>query len=116
MRLLVAGGRDYRDHGYVAAVLDALHAAQPITVLIHGNARGADSLAHHWALVNHIRPAPFPARWNLDGPGAGPIRNARMLREGRPDLAVCFPGGRGTADMKRQCLRAGVIALTVPSK
>jgi hypothetical protein len=31
-----------------------------------------------------------------------------MLDEGLPDLAVAFPGGRGTADMKAKVTRKGV--------
>jgi hypothetical protein len=33
----------------------------------------------------------------------GPFRNERMLREGRPDGAVGFPGGKGTRDMAVRC-------------
>lgn len=32
---------------------------------------------------------------------AGPIRNRRMLEQGKPDLVVAFPGGAGTANMVR---------------
>jgi UDP-N-acetylmuramoylalanine-D-glutamate ligase len=31
-----------------------------------------------------------------------------MLDEGKPDLVVAFPGGRGTANMVQQAHRAGV--------
>ena len=54
----------------------------------------------------------FPADWIRHGRAAGPIRNEQMLREGCPDLVVAFhddPGlGRGTADMVRRALAAGV--------
>lgn len=39
---------------------------------------------------------------------AGPIRNSRMLREGKPDLVLAFPGHGGTADMVKQAGEAGV--------
>jgi hypothetical protein len=42
------------------------------------------------------------------GRAARPIRNQRMLDEGKPDLVVAFPGGRGTTDMIRRAERAGV--------
>jgi hypothetical protein len=41
----------------------------------------------------------YIADWNRLGPGAGHIRNQRMIDEGKPDAAVAFPGGTGTADM-----------------
>ena len=38
----------------------------------------------------------------------GPLRNQRMLHEGKPDLVVVFPGGGGTKDMVRRAVKAGV--------
>jgi hypothetical protein len=34
--------------------------------------------------------------WDELGKKAGPLRNQRMLDEGKPDLVVAFPGGGGT--------------------
>jgi UDP-N-acetylmuramoylalanine-D-glutamate ligase len=31
-----------------------------------------------------------------------------MLKEGRPDLVVAFPGGKGTANMVAQARAAGI--------
>ena len=47
-RVLVCGGRDFRARDFAFACLDA-HAGQA-SVLIHGGARGADALAHEWAM------------------------------------------------------------------
>lgn len=54
-RVLVCGGRDYDDRARVFAELDAL---QPIRMVIHGNARGADALAHQWGLSRRVQAAP----------------------------------------------------------
>jgi len=51
---------------------------------------------------------PFPADWSRHGKSAGPIRNRQMLIEGRPDIVVAFPGGKGTANMIKQAVEAGV--------
>jgi hypothetical protein len=32
-----------------------------------------------------------------------------MLRDGKPDQAVGFPGDRGTRDMDRRCRVAGIV-------
>jgi hypothetical protein len=50
----------------------------------------------------------YMADWDGLGRKAGPIRNQRMLDEGKPDLVIAFPGGRGTADMVRRAREAGV--------
>lgn len=109
MRLLVCGGRDYRDHGTVWQALGNIHARTPIDVLIEGGATGADRWCAKWASCQHgVETLTYPANWNKDGRAAGPIRNQRMLDEGKPDLLVAFPGGRGTADMVRRAKAAGV--------
>ena len=107
-RVLVCGGRDYCNREMVYSVLDAAHAANPIVCLIHGAARGADTLAADWALDRDVLCNAFPADWERDGKAAGPIRNQRMLQEGKPHMVIAFPGGRGTADMARKAENAGI--------
>lgn len=118
-----------------------------LMVVIHGGASGADHHAGQWCrgfsvpaadYVADSRDGPvieqvFPANWtDLTTPpviiryrrngeaynaAAGGIRNQRMLDEGKPDLVLAFPGGKGTADMVRRARKAGVpvreILLTI---
>lgn len=109
MRILVCGGRDYSDAQKVCDVLTGLGP----TSIIHGNAAGADDLADSWAKANHVSVVPFSADWGTFGKSAGPIRNQQMLVEGKPDLVVAFPGGKGTSDMVRQAKIAGVTVIEV---
>lgn len=107
--MLVCGGRDFADRERVYALLDIIHSADAITMVIHGCARGADSLASDWGRSRGIRGViGYQADWQKHGKAAGAIRNARMLAEGKPGLVVAFPGGRGTADMVRRARAAGV--------
>ena len=108
LRVLVCGGRDYSDREALFAALDAIHAETPIGLVIQGEAPGADRLARAWAIHRRVRAMGFVADWAVHGRAAGPIRNRRMLSEGKPDLVVATPGGRGTADMVRQARAAGV--------
>lgn len=112
-RVLVCGGRDYADANRLYGVLDELHRKQGISCVIEGNARGADRMAGYWARKHRIDNLKFPADWATSGKAAGPIRNRQMLEEGRPDLVLAFPGGRGTADMVRQAKAAGVSVVEV---
>lgn len=113
MRVLVCGGRDFKDRDAVFAALGAIHGGTPITVLVHGNAPGADSLADGWAEAHGVTRRPYPADWAKHGRAAGPIRNALMLSDGRPDLVVAFSGWRGTADMVRRAKAVGVSVVEV---
>ena len=108
MRVLVCGGRDYRDKTRLSRVLDFVHKERGIGVLIHGAARGADTLAAEWARVAGVQTEAFPADWATHGKKAGPIRNQQMLDEARPDAVVAFPGGSGTADMIARSKAAGL--------
>lgn len=79
--------------------------------IISGMARGADKVAVDWAVVNWCKWHEFPANWELYGKAAGFIRNRRMLDEGKPDLVVAFPGGKGTKMMVDLAKNAGVEVL-----
>ena len=114
MRVLVCGGRNFSDYGSIERTLDALHAATPIAVVITGAAPGADLMADAWARANKIAAELYPAKWDVQGRAAGPIRNQEMIEHAKPDLVVAFPGGKGTADMAARAERAGVKVLKVP--
>lgn len=118
MKLLVCGGREYSDRDYLFSFLDDIvhaHFARDIRIthLIHGNARGADALAHGWAVTRGLQPVMVPALWDLHGASAGAIRNSNMLALA-PDLVVAFPGARGTAHMVRIAKNANVKVIVAP--
>ena len=106
MRLLVTGGRDFDDVDFIAHWLGRIHKAHNISHLIHGAARGVDSICAAWAEEVGVEPVPYPVEnWRPNGildKSQGHKRNARMLDEGKPDIAIAFPGGRGTKNMVEQ--------------
>lgn len=103
-RILVCGGRDFNDAALLEQTLNDLEPR----LIIEGGARGADALARSYAMLHGVELQSYPAMWDRDGKAAGPIRNQAMLINGRPDLVIAFPGGRGTADMVRRARAAGV--------
>lgn len=124
MRVLIYGGRDFapdkESHmeacaflDYVAMeYMDKLPADQygnwlPNVTVVSGGARGADAVGEDWAVVNWQYLEVFKADWEQYGKAAGAIRNQQMLDSGI-DLAIEFPGGNGTADMRRRLDKAGV--------
>lgn len=109
MIITVTGGRDFEDRWMVARVLGELHADHHIRLLRHGAARGADSLCDDWAKRYGVPRQAFPARWDLYGRSAGPMRNIEMLdATPRSDLLVAFPGGRGTGHARQYAERLGI--------
>lgn len=112
MRVLVCGGRDYaRTEQQALAMMSALaslHREHRFSEVIEGGAGGADSRAREFAEYACIPVRTFKADWLRNGRASGPIRNHRMIDEGKPDLVIAFPGGRGTADMVMRAKRAGI--------
>lgn len=132
MRLLVCGGRDFRDWIMVRTELRHIESERgPISCIIQGECpTGADKWAKIYADMHRIPcPNDFEPDWdNLDVPNArpkynrwgklynanaGPDRNQRMIDDGKPDLVVAFPGGNGTADMVRRAKAAGIEVITL---
>ena len=110
MRILVCGSRNFNDYELLKGILNDYR----ITEIIHGNAKGADNLGGQYGRevlqLAEERIRSFPAEWGVHGKSAGPIRNRRMLEEGRPDMVIAFrgPNSRGTQNMIDQATKAGV--------
>jgi hypothetical protein len=122
MRVLVCGGRNFRNSGAVFDALDDIDKARPISVIIEGGQRkyemgrivgGADFWAFKWANSRCRRKLRFRAEWREYGRAAGPMRNQRMLDEGKPDMVVAFPGGDGTADMVARARAAAIEVMEI---
>lgn len=111
MRALVCGGRDFGRYNLLCNEMDAAREAFGIDTIITGGAHGADRLAARWAKDYGVDQVIFPANWVKHGKAAGPIRNQKMIDEGKPDLVMAFPGGRGTDDMVRRAERSGIRVL-----
>lgn len=115
MRIIVCGGREYRNQKRLHDFLTKLHKAWPIKLLITGGADGADDLAFGWAVTYGIPYHIERAEWDKHGRAAGPIRNKKMLAL-NPDLVVAFKGGAGTEDMIRQAREANVTVIIVSER
>ncbi len=123
IRLLVFGGRDYPWRAHVWEEIQRLCDGIPMTdiTIIHGGATGVDYFAHLFCRLwvpFGLTELPFPALWDvITIPGAvirkrrdgskynviaGFQRNQKMLDDGKPTHALCFPGGNGTADMRER--------------
>ncbi len=130
VRLLVCGGRTFSNmtvmHMGILQVCELT--GERLSLCIHGDASGADSLAQVWCDFQGVPTLRFPAKWSeIDVPGArlrfgrhgaynanaGPMRNQQMLDEGKPTAWLAMPGGTGTADMIARCRAAGLPGLAV---
>lgn len=133
MRVLVCGDRNWTDKLYINSVLretwfELDEHGIPL-VIIHGCAKGADSIAGEIGEKQGLKVIKFPANWSTYGRAAGVIRNQQMLDEGKPDLVIAFNDdiekSKGTKDMvnrakksgiKTKVYRHGVVCTVYPGK
>lgn len=120
MKILVCGGRDFAYRDLLFETLDGLtDARMPDEVtIVHGGARGADTLADQYAKKHDFDVKEYGADWGRYGKGAGAIRNQVMLESEHTakepiDMVVAFAGGTGTADMVRRARVAGIKIIEV---
>jgi len=61
----------------------------------------------HYGVESGLVVKIFKADWNRHGRAAGPIRNREMAAYA--DGVCLFKGGRGTASMYREAVKAGLV-------
>jgi hypothetical protein len=111
--ILVTGDRNWNNpltHGRV--VENALYGYRKHSpIVVHGAARGVDTMADLFARAFNYEVRPYPADWATYHKAAGPIRNTQMLQE-NPDLVLAFHDdlstSKGTKNMVNQAVRSGI--------
>ena len=117
-RILVTGSREFSDYtticlelGAVMKRLIATEGTCPDVIVVHGAAKGADTLAERAARAFGMGTEPHPADWDGYGRRAGFIRNAEMVSLGA-DLALAFykqgAGNKGTDHCAKLAEKAGI--------
>jgi hypothetical protein len=108
VRILVSGGRAYRDSAAVDRSLRKyINPGDRKSLVIEGGGDGLDRLVRQWCWDNGVHHASVRALWDWYQNPAGPIRNGVMLTL-QPEFFMPFPGNRGTRDMTEQAEAASV--------
>jgi hypothetical protein len=111
MKMIVAGSRNFDSYSIISEALSTVKRDYPqLQEIVHGCARGADSLAGKWCTDNGFPVKEFPADWKNHKKAAGPLRNEAMAQYGTHLLAFWDGSSKGTADM---ILRAHAHGLKV---
>ena len=113
LKLLVCGDRNWADEELIYDWLLSFNMSDAWLeiILIHGAARGADTIAEKIARSFAWRIKPYPAEWIKYGKVAGPIRNREMIKE-KPDIVLAFHSNlkqsKGTKDMVMLSIHEGI--------
>ena len=101
-KLIIAGGRDFRDFNILCDKCDRLLAHKRNThniVIVSGTARGADQLGERYAVEKGFPILRFPADWLQYGKAAGSIRNRHMTESANALVAFWNGKSAGTRNM-----------------
>jgi len=96
-KLIISGSRNFTNFTYFVEQIENIIVKNNLNVIeiIHGCARGTDTLAERYGIEKSIPIVHYPADWLKYGKSAGPMRNKIMCYYG--DFLIAFySGGRGT--------------------
>lgn len=123
--VVVAGGREldlpetHADMGEILGFLKLWY-GNDLRVL-HGAARGVDSVAQRVCETLGITVKAFPADWDGLGKAAGGVRNRQMAdlvakwsKSGHTGELIAFRGGSGTENMVKEALERDIPVTRVP--
>jgi hypothetical protein len=115
MKVIVAGGRDFKDKATLRAELNSLckDVSREDMEIVCGMAKGADLLGYEVANDVGVKVVEFPANWGEHGKSAGPIRNKEMADYGDTLLAFWDGRSRGTKNMIDTATKQGLLVKVV---
>jgi len=118
MIILACGDRNWTD--FLAIYTTLQQYQNKATLIVHGGARGADTLAGEAAEALYLPIKVFRANWDAHGKAAGPIRNIEMFKKSNPDLVIAFhdklSSSKGTKHMVDYARSRGAKVILVSSK
>jgi len=118
MKILICGDRNWSNKKKIMEELIKV-AKENTALVIHGAARGADTLSGEVAKELGMRVATFPAQWEKFGKAAGVLRNIEMLDE-KPDLVLAFHNdlskSKGTAHTVKTAQKRGILVKIISEK
>lgn len=106
MKIIIAGGRDFKPSRDDWFMLRDLLLSNGCTEVVSGGASGADKAGEIVGERLGLPVRVFHAEWNTYGKMAGPRRNKLMAEYA--DAVILLPGGRGTDSMRNEAKAAGL--------
>jgi hypothetical protein len=102
LKILITGDRNWTNWEVVA---DALSEFPRSALVIHGGAKGADTIAGKLAEQLGFSVHREPAQWEKYGRAAGPVRNKVML-DMEPDIVLAFHDDLENSKGTRHCVES----------
>jgi len=94
MRTIIAGSRTITS--YKMLLVAIRKCGWVPTIILCGDARGADKLGEEWAKRNNVPVEHYPADWDGLGKKAGYVRNSEMVQNADALIALWDGNSKGT--------------------
>lgn len=98
-RVIIAGGRDFKDYDLLKKRLDYFLQKQEVVEIVTGACKGADILGQRYGDERGFPVVNFPAEWDVYGKGAGFKRNSLMANYATHLVAFWNGESKGTKMM-----------------
>lgn len=114
LTVVVTGSRDWSNGTRINDAMRWLYEQDPSVTIIHGTARGADTICAEWADTYGFEVVAMPAEWDKYGKSAGFRRNSAML-DLNPDMVIAFWDGssKGTLHTITEAKKRGIRTIVV---
>jgi len=99
MKVIIAGGRDFKDYNKLKDSCDKILINQNNIEIVSGTANGADILGERYAQEKGYEVKKFPAKWDEYGKKAGYMRNQEMGEYADGLIAFWDGKSKGTKHM-----------------
>lgn len=101
-RVVIAGGRDFKDYEKLKSVCDKVLPDGPYEIVSGCEKNGADGLGERYAEEKGWPVKKFHPDWDKFGLKAGPIRNAQMADYGHAAIIFWDGKSRGSKSMIKE--------------
>lgn len=101
-RMMITGSRKITDRDYIFKCLKSIYKRRKFDFLIHGGAKGVDSIAEEWAGKKGIPVLKFLPDWSSIGISAAVKRNTTMADQCDFGVAIWDGKSKGTIDAMKK--------------
>ncbi len=123
-KIIIAGSRSFNDYKLLNKEMTKFLKDQKLTdakiIVLSGAAWGSDKLGEQWAEVYEHEMRRYPAKWEIHGVAAGPIRNREMAKKATHCIVFWDGKSVGSKNMieeaKKHKLKLKVVKFTPKGK
>lgn len=109
MKIIVCGSQDFQDQQLLTKTLREYTKRHKVSIIVLGQALGAETMAAEWAMENKVRLSIVPTNRKIQGAEATIDRNTRIVESNRDAAAVLhFMGCETSEDLCQRALRNNI--------